>query len=594
MIKNNFEYPFDSKNILRKKSYLKKHLLQNNKNFKQIKIAILGGSTTSNIKDILELFLLNSKIKPFFYESGYNMFYEDAIFGNEKLKNFNPDIIYIHTSIVNIKKFPKISDTHLEVQNLINEEINKYKQIWNALNELNCSIIQNNFELPLDRSLGNLDFYDYRGKISFINNLNLQFARSADEIKNLFINDINYLSSLIGLENWFDRTLWYKAKYFLSMDSMPQLVNNISKIIFSLLGKSKKCLVLDLDNTCWGGVIGDDGLDGIKLGYESSIGEAYFDFQKYLLELKNRGVTLTISSKNDLKNVKEGLSHPDSILKFDDFVNIKANWEPKNNNIQEIANEINMDLSSLVFIDDNPSERDLIENQLPSISVPSIGPDVVNYIDHIDKNNFFEPLSLSKEDINRTDYYITDKKRLNESFKYNSYKDFLVSLDMSATILTFDDFHQKRILQLINKTNQFNLTTTRLNANGLNEIYKDHNFIKIYGRLIDKFGDNGLVSVIVGRIEKKICYIYIFLMSCRVINREMEYAMFDEFVTHCKIKKIKTIIGNYIKSNKNDLVKNLYKDLGFKLTERNGQDTSWILDIATYSKFNFSMKIINE
>ncbi len=246
------EHPLDVNKILRKKKSIKKYLLLND-NFIEKNIAILGGSTTSELKNILEIFLLKNGIKPKFYESEYNKYYEDALFGSDELDKFNPDIIYIHTTNQNIIRYPKSKNTSEDVAILLSNEMQRYKSIWNSLSKFDCAIIQNNFDYTEDRSLGNLDCYDIHGKTYFINKLNDEFSLNARKIKNLYINDINYLSSYIGLRYWFDPLLWYQAKYAISMESIPELAFNISKIISSIFGKSKKCLVLDLDNTCWGG-----------------------------------------------------------------------------------------------------------------------------------------------------------------------------------------------------------------------------------------------------------------------------------------------------------------------------------------------------
>ncbi len=454
------EYPLDIDKILRKKKSIKKELL-NKKNLVEKNIAILGGSTVSEIKNILELFLLDSGIKPNFYESEYNKYYEDALFGNDVLDKFNPDIVYIHTTNKNIIKYPEFEDSEEEVFALIKNEIERYKSIWSSLSKYNCPLIQNNFDYTINRSLGNLDFYDIHGKTYFINQLNDKFSQEARAIKHLYINDINYLSSYIGLKNWFDKSLWYQAKYALSMSSIPELAFNISKIISSIFGKSKKCLVLDLDNTCWGGVIGDDGLDGISIGIETAIAEAYTSFQKHVKELKQRGVILAVCSKNDFKNAKEGFEHPDSVLKFNDFTSFKSNWDPKYLNILDIAKEINIGVDSLVFIDDNPVERDIVFSQIPTTSVPNVGNDVIHFIDHIDRNKYFEPTSLLIDDVNRNKYYKDNKKRSQEQSIFKSYDDFLVSLEMRAEIKSFSLIYLSRITQLTNKTNQFNLTTKR-------------------------------------------------------------------------------------------------------------------------------------
>ena len=589
----NLRYPLNIDKILRKKKSIKKELL-NKKNLEDKNIAILGGSTTSEIKNILELFLLNIGIKPHFYESEFNKYYEDALFGSTELDKFNPDIVYLHTTNKNIVKYPGLDNNIDEISTLINNEVERYKTIWSSLSRFNCPIVQNNFDYTLNRSLGNLDCYDIHGKTYFINQLNDKFSQEARATSQLYINDINYLSSYIGLKDWFDKSLWYQAKYALSMDSIPELAFNISKIMNSIFGKSKKCLVLDLDNTCWGGVIGDDGLNGIDIGLETAISESFTSFQKYVKKLKKRGVILAVCSKNDFQNAKEGFEHPDSILRFDDFSSFKSNWKAKNKNILEIAKEINIGTDSLVFIDDNPVERDLVSSQVPNVSVPNIGKDVINFIDYIDRGGYFEPISLLADDINRNAYYAGNIKREEEQSTFKSYDDFLSSLKMTAEIKTFPPVYLDRITQLTNKTNQFNLTTKRYNASEIKKIITNDEYIKIYGRLADKYGDNGLVAVSIGKLKENQCHIDLWLMSCRVLKRNMELAMLDEIVRQCKEKDVLEVIGYYYQSDKNSMVCDLYEKFGFTLKAVNGEDTIWSLNILNYENKNKLIGIQND
>ncbi|MEH6450103.1 MAG: HAD-IIIC family phosphatase [Oleispira sp.] len=562
--------------------------------FVEKKIAILGGSTTSEVKNILELFLLNNGIMPIFYESEYNQYFEDALFGNNALKEFQPDIFYIHTTVVNIINFPKSNDSIDDINQLIADELSKYQSIWEALSKYNCAIIQNNFDLPITRTLGNLDCYSPLGKVNFVNKLNEGFSRFAQEIGNLYINDINYLSSYIGLKAWFDEPLWYLSKYALSLEAIPELAFNLSHIINAIFGNSKKCLVLDLDNTCWGGIIGDDGLSGIQIGTETAVAEAFTTFQQYAKNLKDRGVTLAVCSKNNFDNAKEGFDHPESILRFSDFVSFKANWEPKHLNISEIAQEINISNDSLVFIDDNPMEREIVSSQLPSVSVPDVGGDIAHFIKHIERNGYFEVVSLSEEDKKRNAYYKGNEKRLAEQVKFTSYEEFLKSLGMKAIIKPFEDVYLDRITQLSNKTNQFNLTTKRYTTGEITAISSDPDYITLYGKLVDKHGDNGLIAASIGRIREKTCHIDLWLMSCRVLKRGMEQAMLDQFVTICKARGLTEVVGYYFKTKKNEMVSNLYECLGFTLVESNSMKSVWKLDLDQYNAQNIIIGIINE
>tara|TARA_B100001093_G_scaffold520294_1_gene614390 strand:- start:10398 stop:12185 length:1788 start_codon:yes stop_codon:yes gene_type:complete len=559
-------YPFDSSMILRKRKAIRKELIKENLPF-NLKFAVLGGSTTSELIKIIELFLLKNGFSVSFYESEYNKYYEDSIFENQDLLNFEPDLIYIHTTHHNISEYPSINDSKQDIEIIYKNEIRKFKSIWSSLKKYNCPIIQNNFDLPINRSLGSLDSCDPHGKTFFLNRLNIDFANEAQKNKSLHINDINYLSSMLGLKNWHDKNLWHSAKYAISFQAIPVLSNKIAGIILSILGRSKKCIVLDLDNTCWGGVIGDDGLNGIKLGNETAQGEAYKVFQSYIKELKQRGIILSVCSKNNHEIAKEAFTHSDSVLSFDDFTSFKANWEPKYSNIEKIASEINIGLDSLVFIDDNAMERNIVESQLPAVSVPNVGNNILDYIDHIENNNYFEILNLSSDDLSRNKFYSENVQRNKQKSSFDNYNDYLVSLNMKAEIKPFCNVYIDRITQLINKTNQFNLTTKRYKLNEIESISKDDTYISLYGKLEDKFGDNGLISVIIGEIVDKTCIIDTWLMSCRVIKRNMELAMFDMLIRECNLRKITKIIGVFKGTKKNNMVSTLFSDLGFSLVK---------------------------
>ena len=576
------EYPFDWEYLNRKKKSLKRELENSKDTFIEKKIAILGGNTTNEVKLNLELFLLKEGIKPIFYESEYNKYYEDALFSQELLE-FKPDIVYVYSTIKNIKKFPSIIFEKKQNEELFTYESKKLEMIWESLfSKLSCVVIQNNFELPQNRIIGNSSFYLDGGDINFINKLNLFISEATKKYNNLYINDINYLSSLIGLEKWYDNELWFNYKYAVSFEGITYIAHSVASIIKSIYGKNKKAIALDLDNTLWGGVIGDDGVNGIKIGSETAIGEAYEDFQKYIKNLKDIGIILTIDSKNDLENALEGLSHPSMILHKDDFFTIKSNWNLKSNNILESAREINIGEDSFVFIDDNPVERELVRSQLQNVAVPEIGDKIELFKNFIDRNNYFEIISLSKEDLERAKYYQDNQNREKEQQNYSNYSDYLKSLDMIAEIDEAKEIYLERIYQLINKTNQFNLTTKRYTKSEVEEIYKDPNQILLYGKLKDKFGDNGLISIIIGKQVRDVMEIPLWIMSCRVLKRDMEIAMLNELVDLAKKRGIKKLRGTYIPSKKNSMVKDHYKNLGFKFEKEENNIFTWVLEIANY------------
>ena len=550
--------------------------------FLEKRIAILGGSTTAEIKDMLELFLLKDGIRPVFYESEYNKFYEDLMFPNQALEEFAPDIIYLHTSCVNITRFPAFHESDVDVEALLTGEMNRFQELWDrATAQYGCPVIQNNFELPHYRVLGNLDGYDHHGRTCFTTELNRRFAEQARLRQHLYLNDINYLSAWFGLERWHDKLFWFSYKYALSYEAIPLLADSVAAIVKAVYGKTRKCLVLDLDNTLWGGVIGDDGLNGIRIGKETPEAEAYTEFQQYIAGLKDRGIILAVCSKNDDVNAREGFTHPDSILKLEDFSAFRANWAPKHENIRDIAISLNIGIDSLVFADDNPVERDIVRSQEPQVAVPELGNNVARYISILDKTSYFETVSLSADDLQRSTFYAGNAIRSKIESKFENYDDFLRSLTMKAEIKPFAPVYLDRITQLINKTNQFNVTTRRYSQAEVESVAVDRNYVTLYGRLLDKFGDNGLISIMIAKCRDTELHVDLWLMSCRVLKRGMEQAMFDQLLSEALKRGITTIYGYYYPTAKNGMVKELYAEMGFTVvSSTESGDTVWRFDIA--------------
>ena len=368
------EYPFDAATILKKKKSIRRELLASDVPRISKNIAVLGGSSTQDIVKILELFLLDSGIEPTFYESEYGKYWEDLAFPNPELEAFNPDVLFIHTSYRNIKSFPQMADSIDNVSALLDAEFGRYEAMWDAASQkYGCPIIQNNFDLPIYRLMGNREVFDHRGRVNFVNRLNMRFVDYAARHDNFFINDLNWISAQYGLKEWQDPFYWHMYKYALAVPAIPEFSFNVANIIKSLFGKSKKALVLDLDNTLWGGIVGDDGVEGIAIGQDTSQGQVFSEFQQYLKEHKDLGVMLNVDSKNEEENALAGLSRPDSVLKPDDFIVIKANWDPKDLNLKQIAVDLNIGEDALVFVDDNPAERAIVRGNVPGAGVPELG-----------------------------------------------------------------------------------------------------------------------------------------------------------------------------------------------------------------------------
>ena len=572
-----FTYPFNSGYIIKKQRSLKKELLSDGTERIKKRIAILGGSTADAVKDILDLFLLNYGIEAEFYLSEYGQYYNEALFPSEELLSFKPDFVYIHTTNRNIDLYPDVNDSNQAVEEKLGCELSRYEEMWKSLSEkLGAVIIQNNFEQPSFRLLGNSDFTDRRGRVNFINRLNLGFGEYAERTKNFYINDINYISSCYGLDKWSDSRQWYMYKYALAMDAVPYLASNIAAIIKAALGKNKKVLALDLDNTLWGGVVGDDGVDGIRIGKDLPGGQVYSEFQEYVRLHKDIGVLLTVCSKNDMENAAAGLKHPDGVLKPEDFTMIKANWENKDINLIETAAELSLLPESFVFADDNPAERAIVKGQIPGIAVPEMT-EAENYIRILDRNRYFEILSLSDDDRKRGEMYKANAERAALRVSFADYGEYLDSLEMEAEIGDFLPVYLSRITQLTNKSNQFNLTTKRYTEAEIDAVYKSGSHIRLYGRLKDKFGDNGVVSVVIGEIRGDELHIDLWLMSCRVLKREMELAMLDKLIEAARARGIRKILGYYYPTKKNGMVKELYGSFGFTKTADNDGNTLWEL-----------------
>ena len=586
-------FPFDGKDIIRRRLALRKQLLADGCVRVKKRIAVLGGSTTNHIVSALELFLLNFGIEPEFYLSEYNKFYEDAVFGNPELDSFDPDIIYIHTTSRNLTMLPESpAETAEVVEKKLNDQFAYFKQVWDSLKQhFSCPVIQNNFELPLFRRTGSFDVWSTTGHAAFIQRINVMLSDYARNTRGLYIHDINYLSAVCGLANWHDAEAWYLYKYAMSTNVIPDLAYSLACIIKSIYGKNHKVIDLDLDNTLWGGVIGDDGQEGIEIGQETAVGQAFSEFQSFIQGYKDYGVLLAVCSKNDEENALLGLNHPCGVLKSTDFVSIKANWEPKDRNIAETAADLSLGLDSFVFIDDNPAECAIIEGQLPMVQTINLST-VHEAMYKLTRSGFFEVTSVSDDDMHRSEMYAANVQRAAQLRSFESYEDYLLSLDMHAVICGFEPVYIQRITQLTNKSNQFNLTTRRYNEDEIQNVSTSKDHICICGRLLDKFGDNGIVSVVIGKCRDKELDIELWLMSCRVLKRDMELAMLDELVRRAREKGISRINGYYYKTHKNNMVAELYGSFGFTLDKKldNG-DSEWHLDISGYENKNKVIKI---
>ena len=586
-------YPFDGKELFENKRSIRRELLNDGSKRITKRIAVLGGSTTNDFCKMMEIFLLDAGIAPVFYQSEYGQYAEDAMFGNPELDEFAPDLIYIHTSFRNLVKYlPQRGESSEVVDSRFNEVFGQYEAMWKKLKEkFRCPIIQNNFEFPGYRLLGNRDAWDISGATRFANRLNMAFAEYAMGEDSFYINDIQYVSACYGLDKWLDDSVWYLYKYPCALEAIPHWAFNTVKIIKSLYGKNKKVLALDLDNTLWGGVVGDDGVDGIEIGSENATAECFKAFQTYVKEQKKLGVMLTVASKNDLQNALDGLNHPDGVLRPDDFIVIKADWENKDRNLMQTAAEMNLGVDSFVFAVDNPTERALVKGIIAGIAVPDMDTPA-EYIRTLDRNGYFEATVISEDDIKRNEMYKANAERAKAELTFGDYTEYLLSLDMKGEILPFPEVYMSRITQLTNKSNQFNLTTRRYTEDEIRSAATDGEHIALYGKLVDRFGDNGVVSVVIGRKEAEELHMELWLMSCRVLKKDMEFAMLDEVVAKAKEQGIGRIVGYYFPTAKNNMVRDLYGKFGFtKVSEDEEGNTVWELLTENYQVQNHVIRI---
>lgn len=576
-----FDYPYDCDVILQKKRRLRRELLTQSGLIPK-KIAILSGSTIGEIKPILELFLLHHGIQPEFYEGEYARYYENAVFDDGSLRAFAPDIIYVHTTVQNLSGLPCPADSDVEAEEKLAAEVLRWQSFWDACCSMGAIVIQNNFEFPNVRVMGSVEAVDRRGAVRFVRRMNEALARYAEAHRGFLVNDINYLAAELGLDHWFSPTMWYAYQYALDLSAVPALCASIANIIKSLYGKNKKSIACDLDNTLWGGVIGDDGVQGIQLGEESPSGRAFTALQRYLKLVSQTGVLLNVNSKNEAEIAKSGFSRPESVLHEEDFICFTANWQPKDENLAQMASQLNLLPESFVFLDDNPAEREIVRRRFPQTAVPELT-EPEHYVRTLARSGYFEVTSLSADDKKRSEMYRENAQRAQAQAAFSDYSDYLRSLEMKAVIAPFDTAHAARITQLMNKTNQFNLTTRRYTDAEVSACMRDGNTLTLYASLADRFGDNGIVSALIGRVQDGILTIEEWVMSCRVFKRDLELAVFDALIAYCRTHNITSIEGDYLPTAKNAYVRTLYPTLGFSQTAESEEGTHYRFDIPAES-----------
>ena len=416
-----------------------------------------------------------------------------------------------------------------------------------------------------------------------VRKLNMGLMDLSQRYANLFICDIAGLQNKLGRDMMFAPNVYVSTEMVLSIDALPYVASRVMDIICAIKGQFKKCLILDLDNTVWGGVIGDDGLEGIQLGHGLGIGKAFTEFQMWVKKLKQRGVIICVASKNNEETAKEPFEkHPDMVLKLEDIAVFQANWETKVDNIRTIQRILNIGFDSMVFLDDNPFERNIVRENIPGITVPELPQDPGEYLEYLYSLNLFETASYSQADKDRTKQYQVEAQRVSLQKTFSNEADFLKSLDMTSVVSGFNKFNTPRVAQLSQRSNQFNLRTVRYTEADIEALGKDPDVIDLSFTLEDKFGDNGLIAVIImKKQDEETLFIDTWFMSCRVLKRGMEDFTLNTIVEAAREKGYKRIIGEYLPTPKNKMVENHYPSLGFQKLE--GTPTAqYVLDVEQY------------
>ena len=529
-----------------------------------LRLAVVGDCSTQHLCTAIKGRAYCDGIGLEVFDADYNQLEAQLMDAQSELYLFRPDAVLIY--MCSEKLYEAFCETPPEGRaDFAQLTFDKIQMYWSSIAQNStANILQFDFVALNDACFGSYALKTPEAFRYQLKKLNYLLSEGAHAQKNAYLVDLDDIQSFYGRGRSFDEKFYYIAKLPLSIEILPQVAKSVAAVAAALMGRVKKCVVLDLDNTLWGGVIGDDGLSGIQIG-ELGDGHAFTDFQRWLKELKNRGVLLAVCSKNNEDAAKEPFEkHPDMILRLDDFSAFVANWEDKASNIKRIQSTLNIGMDSIVFIDDNPFERELVKSLIPEATVPDLPADPALYLQYLQRLNLFETASFSIDDAKRTSQYREEAQRSSLLADYGSYDDYLIGLEMTATAAPFDEFHYPRIAQLTQRSNQFNLRTVRYTEAQIEEAAQDERLITRYYMLKDRFGDYGLISVVImDKQPNDTLFIGTWLMSCRVLKRGMEEFIVNDIMKTARENGFSRVVGEYIKTPKNAMVENIYARLGF-------------------------------
>ncbi|HMF77944.1 MAG TPA: HAD-IIIC family phosphatase [Bryobacteraceae bacterium] len=543
---------------------------------KPVRLALLASSTSAHLIPGIRVAALRRGIWVDIYEAGYAQYWQELTDESSGLNQFHPDVVLF-----------AIDGRHLLAarDSTVEAALETFSACWHRARDLfGCTVIQQAV-LPVFPSVLGGNEHNLQDSPQWkLQQLNVRL-RELVATNGVVMLGVDKYAESDGMKEWHDPGLWHRAKQEIHPRVSHIYGDLTARLLAALQGRSYKCAVLDLDNTLWGGVIGDDGLAGLLLGQGHAVGEAHIEFQRFLQELGRRGVILAVCSKNDDHNARLPFcEHPEMVLREADIACFVANWNDKASNLRQIAANLNIGLDSLVFVDDNPFERNLVRQELPMVAVPELPEDPSFYAACLSDSGYFEAVSVTVEDRNRADLYRANADR--EAVKQNAtdITGYLQSLKMELIWKEFDLVSLPRIVQLINKTNQFNLTTLRYTEANVLSMMGDPEVIKLYFRLTDRFGDNGIISVVICKLTAEMdLLIDSWLMSCRVLGRQVEETTLNVVASTGRLLGTRNLIGEYRPTAKNGMVEALYRKLGFDLVSENPDGSSrWTLDVANY------------
>jgi FkbH-like protein len=548
---------------------------------KPVWLAVLGSSMVDHLLPAIRVAGLRRGIWIETFIPDYGQYAQDLMNPASALHRFRPDAVLFALDAPHLLQG---LEPGMEAGAWLERRVATLAGYWQAARQaFGCQVIQN---IPLPVFVPLLGGNEHRlpgSRVTALRRLSAMLRERSDAA-DVDIVSLDDRAATDGLAAWHDPALWHRAKHEIHPDAAPLYGDLVGRLIAAAQGRSSKCLVLDLDNTLWGGVIGDDGLEGLKLGQGSAAGEAFAAFQHYVRDLGRRGIILAVCSKNDEANALEPFErHPEMVLRRDDIACFVANWTDKAANLRHIAERLNIGLDSLVFADDNPAERAIVRRELPMVAVPELPDDPTLYAACLADAGYFEARHITQEDLTRTGQYRDNQRREALAASTTDLPSYLRSLQMRMVWSRFDKLNQPRIVQLINKTNQFNLTTIRVSDEDVAGLIADDTALTLQLRLLDAFGDNGIIAIIAGHPETEAIRLDLWLMSCRVLGRGVEEETLNLVVDEALRLGAKRLTGQYRPTAKNGMVREHYARLGFTLAGEANGATEWTLPLDDWT-----------